>query len=95
MANNDYSNVKAVVEVSSDVSQSCKICDYYVKHDAFEEGVNHYINVHDFQLLFVGGRTLRGDDGKPWATTVAILGSSAAIVEKSVVSPFSDILNKL
>jgi hypothetical protein len=91
MVNDEYSSFKAVVEVSSDVSQSCKVCNYFVKHDEFAEGINHYITEHGFQLLFVGGRTIRDYDDKPFATTIAILGTSEVIIE-NVTQPNVEIV---
>jgi hypothetical protein len=38
-----------------------------------DERINHLLK-HGYKLLYVGQETTTDPDGKPWRTTVAILG---------------------
>lgn len=84
MSENVYSGVKSVVEVSSDVSRSCELCDFFVKHDEFSEAVNHYISNHGFRLLHVGNKTVRDYNDHPCDTLIAVLGSDEYLPKRNV-----------
>jgi len=43
------------------------------RHGRIDERINHLLN-HGYKLLHVGQETITDSDGKPWHTTVAILG---------------------
>ena len=79
MAAVEYSDILSIVEVTTDISQSCKICSYFLEHDKFCDGVNHYIGKHGMILLHVGARTTHDLEGNPWHSTVAILGRSTRL----------------
>lgn len=72
-------NVKRTVEISSNIGQGCDHCDEWVGASMRGNGgvatsINHYIEAHGYKLLHVGSQTSRDDEGKPWHSTVAILG---------------------
>lgn len=68
-----YEGIKEVVHVSTDVFMGCRYCDERVGGD-IAPSINHYINAHGFKLLHVGTETSHSDEGKPWHSTVAVLG---------------------
>ena len=84
MESNIFAGVKAIVEVSSDVSMSCELCDFYIEHDKFAEAVNHYISKHNLGLLFVGNRTGRDYQDHPVDISIAILGSETEIPKRKL-----------
>ena len=69
-----YEGVQHVVYVSTSIGTSCEHCNESVGHDRFPESVNHYINQHGYKLLHVGTETSYDSDGKPWHSTIAVLG---------------------
>lgn len=83
MSENVYVGVKGIVEVSSDVSRSCELCDFFVKHDEFSDAVNHYIADHGFRLLHVGNRTVRDYNDHPCDTLIAVLGSDEPLAKRN------------
>lgn len=76
-AKNEARGIRHVVEVSSNIGRGCEHCTSAVilGIEKFTEGINHYIHKHGYQLLHVGQQTTHDSDGKPWHTTVAILGT--------------------
>jgi len=67
-------NAKHVVQVTTTVSTRCEHCEKWVDSEDFQGSVNHYIEQHGYKLLHVGQETTRDMDGKPWHSTVAVLG---------------------
>lgn len=68
---------KRTTYISSDIGRGCEHCDHAI--GALDTGnmadsINHYIQVHGYRLLHVGTETTHDSNGKPWHTTVAILG---------------------
>lgn len=69
-------DTKHVVQVSSNISQSCQLCNrFFPVHETsiLESQINHYIEEHGYRLLHVGTETDRGDDGL-YHSTVGVLG---------------------
>jgi hypothetical protein len=69
--------VKRTVELSSNIGRGCDHCSELVgfsSDDGVAGSINHYISEHGYRLLHVGSQTIHGSDGKPWHTTVAVLG---------------------
>ena len=95
MASDNFSGVKGIVEVSSDISQRCELCDFHIEHDKFSEAVNHYISQHGLRVLFVGNRTVRDNDDNPCDTSIAILGSDAEIPKRELKVKFELFKNDL
>lgn len=69
--------VKHVVQISTDVQTGCDYCTSYSigGEQKFDESINHYLQEHSCVLLHVGQQTTFDMDGKPWHTTVALVGS--------------------
>jgi hypothetical protein len=65
----------AVVNLSTNVMTGCQICSQPVGGEHFQDSINHYLTKHGYSLLHVGSETIHGPDGKPWHTTVAVLGT--------------------
>jgi hypothetical protein len=68
-------DMMAVVHLSTDVMTGYKICGQPVGGEHFQDAINHYLTKHGYSLLHVGSETIHGLDGKPWHTTVAVLGT--------------------
>jgi len=77
--------IQTIVEVSSNTYGGCKMCTFAAPHlGDVPLMVNHYLQVHGFELLHVGQQTERGgDDGSPFHTTVAVLGTTQVIKERA------------
>jgi hypothetical protein len=71
-------DVAAVVTVSTNVGTRCKHCSESIGLERFAESVTHYIEKHGYQLLHVGSETSLDHEGKPWHSTVAVLGAKPA-----------------
>jgi hypothetical protein len=71
---NPYQGVRHIVHISTDVLQPCEHCSERIGLDNFDKSVNHYIEVHGYKLLHVGAQTGHDMDGKPWHSTVAVVG---------------------
>lgn len=66
----------AVARVSSNELSGCSFCSHSIDGTMnFAAAVNHYLTEHGCTLLHVGQEDVPGDDGKPWATTVAVLAA--------------------
>ncbi len=75
----EYERIKHVVHLSTHESIGCPHEGCRPKlGDDFDGWVNHFINDHGYVLLHVGSEACRGDDGKLWNGTVAVLGSRVA-----------------
>jgi hypothetical protein len=71
---NHYAGIDHVIKLSTNISTVCKECDRSIDPDDFPESVNHYIQKHGYKLLHIGAETCTNVDGKPWNSTIAILG---------------------
>jgi len=69
-----YEGVVHVVHISTDISGRCEHCAHMVGGTDFVESVNHYIADHGYKVLHVGAETSRDSEGKPWHSTVSVLG---------------------
>ncbi len=69
--------IRHTVQLSSDISGGCLHCNDAVG-GAWDmlvtDNINHYITAHGYRLLQIGSQTSHGPDGKPWQSTVAIVG---------------------
>ena len=72
---NYYDGVTHVVHISTNIGTSCKHCTQQVGLDRLAESINHYIKKHGYKLLHVGTETSHDQVGKPWHSTVAVLGN--------------------
>jgi hypothetical protein len=66
-----------VVHISTDVLTSWEHCAERIgdlHSPRLAESINHYIQQHGYKVLHVGTETVHDDEGKPWHTTVAVLG---------------------
>jgi hypothetical protein len=71
-------NIKEVVEINSNIFSSCKYCTENIfatdpGDSRIADRINHYLR-HGFKILHIGSQTNDGPDGKPWHSTVAVLG---------------------
>ena len=75
--------IKTIVQVSSNTYNSCKLCMFSTPHlGDIPVMVNHYLQMHGFELLHVGQESERAEDGFAHLT-VAVLGTNEAIPEKA------------
>jgi hypothetical protein len=72
----EMADVEQIIHISSSVSSNCSVCGQIFPgmDPDFAEMVNHYIG-HGLTLLHIGQETTRDDQGAPWHSTVALLGS--------------------
>jgi len=73
-SDNIYEGIGHIVHISTDTGTSCEHCRTSIGLDRFAESVNHYIREHDYTLLHIGQETSHDSEGKPWHSTVAVLG---------------------
>lgn len=73
MTQNPINSVQHVVYVSTNIGTGCEHCGTPIGLEDFAGSVNHYIE-HGYTLLHVGTETGHDMDGKPWHSTVAVLG---------------------
>jgi len=74
-AQNYYKDVKHVVYISTNIGTGCEHCHgVSIGLDDFAKSVNHYVEQHSYKVLHVGQETGYDMDGKPWHSTVAVLG---------------------
>lgn len=71
---NYYEGVQHVVYVSTDIGTGCEHCGTQIGLERFAESINHYMEQHGYRLLHVGTGTSHDMDGKPWHSTIAVLG---------------------
>lgn len=71
---NYYEGVGHVVQISSDIGENCEHCQERIGLERFAESVNHYLDKHGYKLLHVGTQTGLDADGKPWQSTIAVVG---------------------
>jgi len=69
---------KRVFAIGSRLWRNCPECSSMPRATDFhggriDERINHLLK-HGYKLLYVGQETTTDPDGKPWRTTVAILG---------------------
>lgn len=71
-----------VVKISSNESYPCPWCRTYyldgMETQKFNAACDHMIDEHDFKLQHIGTETIRGMEGEPLHTTVAVLAASSA-----------------
>jgi hypothetical protein len=70
-------NVTRTTQVSSSIGRACEHCNDLNasrSSDDISDSVNHYIQSHGYHLLHVGTQTSHDSDGKPWHSTIAVLG---------------------
>ena len=70
----EIETIRRVTRISTDLYRNCEHCNSRVGWSDFAASINHYISAHSYRLLHVGTETTQDRDGKPWQTTVAILG---------------------
>ncbi|RLC36330.1 hypothetical protein DRH29_04750 [candidate division Kazan bacterium] len=73
-AQNYYEGIRHVVYVSTGILRRCEYCEESVGMGRFGESINHYIQQHGYKLLHVGQETGTDVNGKPFHSTVAVLG---------------------
>lgn len=69
-----YKGISHVVHISTNISKSCEHCKEFIDSEELGTSINHYIDKHGYKLLHVGTETIHDMDGKPWHTTVAVVG---------------------
>jgi len=63
-----------VVHISTNVGQPCEHCAEQTGLDRLAESINHFLERHGYKLLHVGMETTHDSDGKPWHSTVGVVG---------------------
>ena len=70
-----FDDIVHAVQVSTDVHQLCQVCRAEVPSaENIANWINHYIDAHGYRLLHVGQQSTMDFEGKPYQTTVAVLG---------------------
>lgn len=75
-----YEGIRHVVHISTNISTSCEHCSKSVGgypgdgEHSLAESINHYIEKHGYKLLHLGTETSHDTEGKPWHSTIAVLG---------------------
>jgi len=73
--NNHYDGIEHIVHISTNIGTGCEHCqDQRIGVDDFADSVNHYIKAHGYRLLHTAAETSYDMDGKPWHSTVAVVG---------------------
>lgn len=74
MPSSQYDGVQHVVHLSTNIGKSCEQCQTFLDNENLAGAINHYLTKHEYTLLHTGQETIHGSDGKPWHTTVAVVG---------------------
>lgn len=69
-----YEGISHTVYLSSNLSFACGHCGHLIDNKNIGDSINHYLKDHGYRLLHVGQDTGTGDDGKPFYSTVAVVG---------------------
>ena len=69
-----HEGISHVVHLSTNIGKGCEHCGTFIDSEDLAKSINHYITTHGYRLLHTGSETIHGSDGKPWHTTVAIVG---------------------
>lgn len=76
-----YAGIGRVTYLSTNIGRGCEHCGHPVgcpmdgRYD-LADSINHFIAQHGYRLLHVGTETSYDGDGKPWHSTVAVLGAA-------------------
>ena len=73
MASVNYKGIKHVVRIHTNFETRCDHCDRNFDSRQFAEAINHHLEQHGYQLLYVGPETTYFDKACH-SFTVAILG---------------------
>lgn len=74
MEDNLYKNIDRIIHVSTAMLFGCEHCDVNLGPSGFDFSVNHYIQEHGYNLLYLGRESSLGPDEKIIESTVAVLG---------------------
>lgn len=75
MPHSEYSGVKHVVEINSQVQTTCEICSERVGGSNFAASINHYLEKHGYKILYFGPLSDHDSNHDGWLHfTTAILG---------------------
>lgn len=74
-----YEGIRHVVHVSTNIGARCELCGESIGvvpggNHRLAESINHYLERHGYKLLHVGTETSNDMEGKPWHSTVGVLG---------------------
>jgi hypothetical protein len=70
----EYEGIRHVVHISTHIGKHCEHCPEWIGTERFAGAINHYIQVHAYRLLHIGTETDRDAQGKPYHTTIAVVG---------------------
>jgi hypothetical protein len=72
-------DIRHVVTLSSNLSNSCRERECTAKLRSHEPDAvaNHYVKEHGYRILHVGQETSHDNEGRPWHSTVFVLGTMA------------------
>lgn len=73
---NYYEGIQHVVQIRSEVTSGCKVCQTAISLDDFDARINHYIEQHGYKILHIGTQTEKSYefDGQLWHSVIAVLG---------------------
>ena len=85
----EYTHLLKTVHLSSAVGRACEECLAEDSPDFLDTApedvgaqINHYLEVHGYELIHVGQQTGRDQAGHPWQMTVAIVGKPREIYQR-------------
>lgn len=73
---NDLNTIYHTIQLSNhNLSNSCSECKKILRnHEKFDENINHYLQEHNFKLLYIGSQSDRDYEYNLVTNTIAILG---------------------
>ena len=84
-----FGHILKTVQLSSGFGSPCQECPPADSPDFLDTApedvaaqVNHYIEVHGYELLHIGQQTGRDQAGNPWEMTVALVGKPREIYQQ-------------
>jgi hypothetical protein len=70
----DY-GVQHIVYISTNESKLCEHCHATgLGLEHFAQSVNHFTEKHGYRVFHIGTETSYDSEGKPWHSTVAVVG---------------------
>lgn len=63
-----------IVKISTDEKTICNICKEEFEKAKFADSINHYINKHQYDLLYIGNELARDYNNNVIPYVIAILG---------------------
>ena len=72
MAENLYTGIKEVMQITPETISQCEPCRYLPKNIA--DAINHYVSIHGYRLLHIGSNAGPDKSGNMVSDIIALLG---------------------